>query len=67
MEALHVRSLEETPFTKLYECFHKAFANYFVPMMASEEEAKRRWHGARVEYSLSFGAFAGDNHLVISS
>jgi GNAT superfamily N-acetyltransferase len=57
---MEIKTLENTPLAEITVCFNLAFSDYFVPITATETALQKRWHGARVDYSLSFGAFEGD-------
>ena len=54
------KSLEQTPLKEIVAAFNSAFADYFVPISATEEAMANRWRAGRVDYSLSFGAFHRD-------
>lgn len=49
--------------TSLVATFNEAFSDYFVPFHVTEEYLSNRMNAARVDYSVSVGAFEGD-HLV---
>ena len=53
------KSLDKTNIEILTKVFNEAFANYFVTFHATPEYLETRWHGGRVNYHLSFGAFDG--------
>ncbi|WP_353776867.1 GNAT family N-acetyltransferase [Winogradskyella sp. 3972H.M.0a.05] len=55
-----VKSLGQTSFTELMECFLEAFQNYFVKMPTDYDYYKKRWQAAMVDYNLSYGMFEGD-------
>lgn len=54
---MEIKPLNHVPFTQLMACFLKAFENYYVPMPTDHAYYKKRWAAAKVDYSLSFGAF----------
>jgi len=58
---MQIRSLNHIKFGDLIECFNQSFADYFVKMQATNEFWKKRWRAARVDYSLSFGMFDGND------
>jgi len=57
---MQIKSLTNTNFQSLVDCFNQSFANYFVPINATADYLSLRWKGARIDPSLSFGAFDGD-------
>ena len=57
---MEIRSLEHTNLEVIVECIGKSFRNYFVKIPLEVDFWRKRYHAARVDYSLSFGAFDGD-------
>lgn len=57
---LTVRNLAETSQSEIYDCFIAAFQNYFVPIIPDEELHVDRWKRNGVDFTLSCGAFDGD-------
>lgn len=57
---MQIRSLRDTPFKDILECFFQAFHKYYVDISKDHEYYKERWRMANVNYGLSFGAFHGD-------
>ena len=58
---MQIRSLNQIKFGDLIECFNQSFVGYFVKMQKSNEFWEKRWKAARVDYSLSFGMFDGND------
>ncbi len=55
------RTLIDTPIEQIHEAFVRGFSDYLVPMQLSLEDL-RAMHAIRgVDYSLSVGAFDGDD------
>lgn len=54
---LKIRSLKDTPFEEIMECFFLAFQNYPVEMSNDRGYFEERWRMANVDYGLSFGVF----------
>lgn len=59
---MEIKSLENTSPSEIYQCFIKAFKNYFVSIPDDERLHIGRWVAGGVDYHLSFGAFI-DNKL----
>lgn len=57
---MEIKNLANTHLSTIVVCLVKSFENYFVKMPDSVEFWKKRFQAARVDYSLSFGAFDGD-------
>lgn len=57
MSELTYKSLDQVEFLELVICFNEAFADYLVRFNATEDYLRDRWDAARVDYSLSVGAF----------
>lgn len=57
---MEVRTLTDTPFEVLMDCFLSAFQNYFVKMPTDHNFYRERWKAAGVKYNLSYGMFDGD-------
>jgi ribosomal protein S18 acetylase RimI-like enzyme len=57
---MEIKSLEKTGFQEILDCFNLAFSDYFVKFEATYDYLWERWLAADVDYSFSFGAFAGD-------
>lgn len=57
---MQIKNLTSTNFQSLVDCFNEAFANYFVPIHATNEYLSLRWKGARIDPELSFGVFDAD-------
>ena len=57
---MKIRSLEHTNLEVIVECMGKSFQNYFVKIPMEVDFWRKRYDAARVDYSLSFGAFDGD-------
>ena len=55
-----VRSLSDTPFDELVDCFLSAFENYYVKMPTDKSYYQQRWEAAKVRYDLSYGMFDND-------
>lgn len=55
-----VKKLGNTSFKIIFDCFQKAFVNYFVKMPDNLEYFKNRWANEGVNFDLSFGVFDGD-------
>ncbi|MBX2828608.1 MAG: GNAT family N-acetyltransferase [Flavobacteriaceae bacterium] len=55
-----IKSLEQTPFNVLMECFLAAFENYYVKMPVDYQFYEARWRRAKVSFSDSYGMFDGD-------
>ncbi|GAA4281632.1 hypothetical protein GCM10022260_20530 [Gaetbulibacter aestuarii] len=58
-----VKSLSNTAFDTIVDCFLKAFENYFVKMPLEKDYYRKRWTAAKVDFNLSYGMFDG-NKLV---
>ncbi len=52
-----VKNLETIEFSKLMDCFFKAFENYFVEMPTDLNYFEARFKSAGVRYDLSYGMF----------
>jgi ribosomal protein S18 acetylase RimI-like enzyme len=57
---MEIRFLGKTPLAQIVDCFNEAFSDYIVPLQVEEQQIRRRWLSARVDYGLSYGAFDGD-------
>ena len=55
-----VKSLANTSFETVLECFLASFENYYVKMPTDPDYYKKRWAAAKVDFSLSYGMFDGD-------
>ncbi len=55
-----IRHLNQFELDKIVECLILAFDGYFVKMPSELDYWKEKFYLARVDYSLSFGAFDGD-------
>lgn len=51
------KSLSDTPINELVACLAASFEGYFVKLPEDVSFWQNRWKAARVDYSLSFGAF----------
>ena len=54
---MEIKPLNHVSFKQIMTCFLKAFENYYVPMPTDHAYYRKRWVVAKVDYSLSFGAF----------
>lgn len=54
---MDIKTLGNTSVEDITVCFNAAFADYFVKFNATPAYFRNRWHGARVNYDLSVGAF----------
>lgn len=54
-----VKSLQNTEFEIIVDCFLKSFENYFVKVPTDKNYYKKRWETAKVNYALSYGMFDG--------
>jgi len=57
---MEIRSLKDTSLPKIVDCFNLAFSDYIVPFTVEVDQMSKRWKSCRVDYSLSYGAFDGD-------
>ncbi len=57
---LTIRTLESTSMSEIANTFNRAFSDYFVPFQVDQHYLYGRWKAARVDYSLSVGAFEED-------
>lgn len=60
---MEVKSLENTEFVDILNCFNLSFSDYFVKFEATYDYLWERWQAAGVDYSLSFGVF--DNRKLV--
>lgn len=58
-----IKSLKNTSFKEIANCFIKAFEHYFVEMPKDHNYYKNRWTNAKVNYEYSYGIF-DENNLV---
>ena len=58
---MKIKPLDATPVEEVISCFLKAFEGYFVKLPEETEYWKSRFLNARVDWSLSFGAFEQEN------
>ncbi len=63
METIVIKNLTHSSITELVECLLESFKGYFVPMPSDVSFWKARFKHARVDYSLSWGAY-DDQKLV---
>lgn len=55
------RTLENTSYRQLAECFCLAFSDYYFPMNLSPEQLREHLEQSGVDLKLSYGAFIEDN------
>lgn len=60
---MEIKSLQSISLEEIIECFLHSFADYFFPMPGDLSYWENRFRCARVDYSMSFGAF--DNGKMI--
>jgi len=58
--SIEIRDLANTKLSTIVDCLLIAFDGYFVKMPSDVHYWANRYKGARVDFSLSFGAFEGD-------
>ncbi|MCG8575928.1 MAG: GNAT family N-acetyltransferase [Flavobacteriales bacterium] len=57
---MQISNLQHTSFNTIIECFFDAFENYFVTIPRDKDYFQKRWEAAKVNFSLSYGMFDGD-------
>lgn len=57
---MDIKSLENTDFEVIMNCFLKAFSNHFVDFPDDINYFKNRWKLSKVDFSLSYGMFYKD-------
>ncbi len=57
---IEIRSLDNTPFAMVHNCFLDAFSNYEVPIQLSLAQLDYMFSRRGVDWQLSFGAFEND-------
>lgn len=55
-----VKSLQNTEFDIIIDCFLKSFKNYFVEMPTDIHYYKKRWKSVKVDFNLSYGMFENE-------
>ena len=63
MSIIYIRDLATTELKDIVHCLTLCFDNYFVQLPSDTSYWKERFRCARVDYSLSFGAF--DENLLV--
>jgi len=58
--SLEIKTLEATSIEDIVDCLLDAFSEYFVKFPDDISYWKQRWHAARVDYSVCYGAFIED-------
>jgi ribosomal protein S18 acetylase RimI-like enzyme len=57
---MKIKNLAHTEIAMIVDCLSDSFQNYFVKMPSEVEFWVKRFHAARVDFGLSFGAFDND-------
>lgn len=57
---MEIKSLKDTPFDTILQCFFDAFEDYFVDVRMPEEFWRQRWKADRVDFQYSYGVFDQD-------
>ena len=60
---MEIRSLATCPIDKILHCFYEAFSTYELKMPEDTKYWVWRFNAARVDYSMSFGAFENDEMI----
>ena len=63
---LEIKKLSNTSIETIIACMSEAFKNYFVELPTDPAFWGRRYHAARVDYSLSFGVWDKDELVAIA-
>ncbi|NRB62825.1 MAG: GNAT family N-acetyltransferase [Saprospiraceae bacterium] len=58
---MKVKKLGDITFELIIDCFLKSFENYYVEVPSDKNYYKKRWEIAKVDFTLSYGMFDGEN------
>ena len=57
---MEIKTLAHVSLDLIVSCFLEAFSDYIFQMPTAVDYYRKRWHLAKVDYSLSYGAFVDD-------